>query len=93
MTFNSSLVCNINKTFFILYVVCMMTMFRGGRIPSESGGVSAVNLQSDIDDLEAKENMLDALITNAGMLRNCILAICLISIFSFFYLFIIIWNS
>ncbi|KAJ9594282.1 hypothetical protein L9F63_014287, partial [Diploptera punctata] len=39
--------------------------WRGGQIPSDTGGVTAGSLQSDIEDLEAKENMLDELITNA----------------------------
>ncbi|XP_069689373.1 transcription factor E2F1 [Periplaneta americana] len=39
--------------------------WRGGQIPSDAGGMSAGSLQSDIDDLEAKENILDDLITNA----------------------------
>ncbi|XP_068086345.1 transcription factor E2F3 isoform X2 [Anabrus simplex] len=39
--------------------------WRGGRIPNDAGGMSASRLQSDIEDLEAKENVLDELITSA----------------------------
>ncbi|KAJ4437339.1 hypothetical protein ANN_17478 [Periplaneta americana] len=45
--------------------VCHSCQGRGGQIPSDAGGMSAGSLQSDIDDLEAKENILDDLITNA----------------------------
>ncbi|PSN48186.1 hypothetical protein C0J52_13863 [Blattella germanica] len=39
--------------------------WRGGQIPSDTNGMSAGSLQNDIDHLEAKENMLDELITSA----------------------------
>jgi hypothetical protein len=35
-------------------------------MPGDAGGVSVGILRSDVEDLEAKENMLDQLITNAG---------------------------
>jgi hypothetical protein len=41
-------------------------LYRGGQIPGGAGGVSARSLRSDVEDLEAKENMLDQLIINAG---------------------------
>jgi hypothetical protein len=41
-------------------------VYRGGQVPGGAGGVSAHSLRRDVEDLEAKENMLDQLITNAG---------------------------
>jgi deoxyhypusine synthase len=43
-----------------------MCFYRGGQILTDAGCLTASGLQSDIKDLEAKENMLDQLITSAG---------------------------
>jgi len=46
--------------------ITALDFYRVGQIPGGAGGVSAHSLRSDVEDLEAKENILDQLITNAG---------------------------
>jgi hypothetical protein len=56
---------DINCLYFI-WVCYYVWFYRGGQILSDAGGLTAGSLQNDIEDLEAKENMLDKLITSAG---------------------------
>lgn len=55
---------DINCLYFI-WVCYYVWFYRGGQILNDAG-LTAGSLQNDIEDLEAKENMLDKLITSAG---------------------------
>lgn len=55
---------DINCLYFF-WVCYYVWFYRGGQILNDAG-LTAGSLQNDIEDLEAKENMLDKLITSAG---------------------------